>query len=200
MNKMDKLLFLAEEYVFKFKILREEQLEKLIWSKNHISVNKLRNQIKKIQINNNYEYDEERKMFRDFSFNKYNIELNTSKFQESYFKLLDVYIELFMNFEIIDTKVSTFNKISFLMKEKNDDILKYNIIYCNPSEQRTLEKSLSILAEEDKNIIVLDEKILGNYRDFKCENEKINIVVAAVGTNGIMIKKSVEDLIKSYGG
>lgn len=200
MSKMDKLLFLAEEYVFKFKILREDQLEKLIWSKNHISVNKLRNQIKKIQINNNYEYDEERKMFRDFSLNKYNIELNSSKFQESYFKLLDVYIELFMNFEIIDTKVSTFNKISFLMKEKNDDILKYNIIYCNPSEQRTLEKSLSILAEEDKNIIVLDEKILGNYKDFKCENEKINIVVAAVGTNGIMIKKSVEDLIKSYGG
>ncbi|AQM58606.1 hypothetical protein [Clostridium baratii] len=200
MSKMDKLLFLAEEYVFKFKTLRSNQLEKLIWSKNHISVNKLRNQIRKIKLNNNYEYIDDKKIFRDFSVNKYNSEFNIAKFEQSYFKLVDVYIELFMNFKIIDTKINNYNKISFLMEEGNKNIAKYNIIYCNPSEQSTLEKSLSILEEEDKNIIVLNEEVLENYREFRCENEKINIVVATASSKGVMIKKSVEDLIRSYGG
>lgn len=195
MSKMDKLLFLAEEYVFKFKIIREEQLEKLIWSKNHISVNKLRNQIRKIQINNNYEYLDNEKIFRDFSVNKYNSEFNIAKFKESYLKLIDVYVELFVHFKVIDTKTNNYNKISLLMEEGNGDIVKYNIIYCNPSEQSILEKSLSVLEEKDKNIIVLDEKMLKNYREFKCENDKINIIVAKVSNNFIMIKKSIKDLI-----
>ncbi|HBF4081608.1 TPA: hypothetical protein KOG56_002331 [Clostridioides difficile] len=116
--------------------------------------------------------------------------------------LTNVYIEFknMMNICYFNKDNGVIPRIYFYqIYENNDeeDLKRFDIIYCNPSDQSLVE--ILVQTEEDiKNIlVVLNENNLTSYREFKLfKNKRIAFVL--VKDRRLLLSETLSDIIQKY--
>nr|WP_228846499.1 hypothetical protein [Clostridioides sp. ES-S-0173-01]UDN49525.1 hypothetical protein JJJ25_18960 [Clostridioides sp. ES-S-0173-01] len=116
--------------------------------------------------------------------------------------LTNVYIEFknMMNICYFNKDNGVIPRIYFYQLYKNndeEDLKRFDIIYCNPSEQNLVE--ILIQTEEDmKNIlIVLNENSLTSYREFKLFKNKM-IAFVLVKDRRLLLSDKLSDIVQKY--
>lgn len=123
-------------------------------------------------------YSEEEGLFWNMTFNK---DLAT----QDYLKLIDIFCEFNKSAKLYDffRCDGELQRICFFIKKQDEEgeyLKRYDLIFCNPSEQRVIEATLNYDDTFENILIVLNESSLKNYREFiKCQdnNKKINLIV-----------------------